>query len=86
VVERLVGQAMKSNVSHMGHPAVDAVKKAIESDCNWDLAECQDKLHFYILRAAQNVDRFEPFSESETELNNYLTVRGGCLPRVYERL
>jgi len=57
VVERLVGQAMKSNVSHMGHPAVDAVK------------------NFYILRAAQNVNRFEPFSEPETELNNYLTDR-----------
>lgn len=66
---------MKSNISYMGYPEVEAVKKAVESDCDWDSAESQDKLHFYILRAAQNVNRFEPFSQSETELNKYLTER-----------
>ncbi len=66
---------MKSNLSYMGNPAVDAVKKSIESDRDWDTAESEEKLHFYILRAAQNVNRFEPFSEPETELNSYLTER-----------
>jgi len=66
---------MKTNLALSGHRAVDAVRKAIESDCNWDTAESEEKLHFYILRAAQNVGRFEPFSEPEIALNTYLATR-----------
>lgn len=55
--------------------AVDAIRKSIESDDNWDVATCSDKLHFYILRAAQNVGRFEPFNDNETALNTYLAQR-----------
>jgi len=40
----------------------------------WD-AESEDRLHFYILRAAQNVKRFEPFTDSEKALIHYLTQR-----------
>lgn len=58
-----------------GFAAVDAVRKSIESDSNWDYAESEEKLHFYILRAAQNVERFAPFHEEETALNTYLTSR-----------
>lgn len=54
---------------------MDAVRKAIEADSNWDIAESEEKLHFYILRAAQNVGRFEPFSEDEAALNSYLASR-----------
>jgi len=56
-------------------PAVEAVKKAVEIDQDWDVAENEEKLHFYILRAAQNVDRFEPFTKEELELNTYLASR-----------
>ncbi len=55
--------------------AVEAVRKAVEIDQNWDVAESEEKLHFYILRAAQNVGRFEPFSEAEQALNTYLANR-----------
>lgn len=58
-----------------GFAAVDAVRKAIECDSDWDYAESEEKLHFYILRAAQNVERFAPFHEEETALNTYLTSR-----------
>ena len=58
-----------------GIPAVDAARKAIESDSNWDLAENEEKLHFYILRAAQNVQRYAPFMADETALNTYLVSR-----------
>lgn len=66
---------MNANLQLKSHPAVEAARKAIESDCDWDRAESEEKLHFYILRAAQNVNRFEPFSEAEQALNAYLTRR-----------
>jgi len=66
---------MDRNSPINGSAAVDAVRKAVEIDSDWDRAESQEKLHFYILRAAQNVERFEPFSEDEAALNNYLESR-----------
>lgn len=54
---------------------MDAVRAAVESDNDWDVAESADKLHFYILRAAQNVERFEPFTADEVALNTYLADR-----------
>ena len=66
---------MTSNLPLSGLQAVDAVRKAVEADSDWDVVESQDKLHFYILRAAHNVSRFEPFSEDELALNDYLTSR-----------
>lgn len=66
---------MKTNLKYGGIPAVEAVKKAVEIDQDWDVAENEEKLHFYILRAAQNVDRFEPFTKEELELNTYLASR-----------
>lgn len=66
---------MKTEFQGNGRPAVDAVRKAIEADSNWDVADSTEKLHFYILRAAQNVGRFEPFSEDELALNAYLESR-----------
>jgi len=72
---RVWGITMTMNLPWSGYAAVDAVRKAVEIDSNWDSAESTDKLHFYILRAAQNVERFEPFSEDETALNKYLESR-----------
>lgn len=66
---------MTSELPWSGFAAVDAVRKAVESDCDWDHAESEEKLHFYILRAAQNVERFAPFREEEAALNTYLTNR-----------
>lgn len=75
VERREVGLNMTTRRVWSGHPAVDAVCKAIETDRDWDTAENNEKLHFYILRAAQNVGRFEPFSDVETTLNDYLVHR-----------
>ena len=66
---------MNTDLPWSGHAAVDAVRKAIECDCDWDTAQSEDKLHFYILRAAQNVRRFEPFTHEEVALNTYLASR-----------
>jgi len=66
---------MTTNLTGSDHAAVEAVRKAVESDTDWDTAENADKLHFYILRAAQNVERFAPFREEEEALNAYLEKR-----------
>ena len=51
------------------------MRKAVEADRGWDRSQCEEKLHFHITRAAQNVGRFEPFSEEELALNVYLANR-----------
>ena len=56
---------------------MDAVCAAIEVDDNWDVAGSSAKLEFYILLAAQNVDRFPPFTDREERLNAYLEHRMG---------
>lgn len=66
---------MKIELPLSGRPAVDAVRQAIESDLNWDLADSPEQQYFYILRAAQNVGRFEPFTADERALNAYLVQR-----------
>lgn len=66
---------MKTNFAKNGYPAVDAVRKAVEADCDWDTSDGLEELHFHILRAAQAVDRFEPFTAEERALNTYLISR-----------
>jgi len=66
---------MKTDLPPSRIAAVDAIRKAVETDCDWDTAENEEKLYFYILRAAQNVGRFEPFSKEEQALNTYLAGR-----------
>ena len=66
---------MKTNLDLNGGSAVEAVRKAVEADSDWDSSHGEEELHFHILRAAQNVGRFEPFSEEEKALNTYLTNR-----------
>ena len=58
-----------------GRQSVESIIKAVEIDSDWDTAENVEKLHFYILRAAQNVGRFEPYNADEAALNTYLTKR-----------
>jgi len=66
---------MSVKLSLNGCEAVEAVCRAVEVDSDWDSAENLEQLDFYILRAAQNVNRFEPFSKDEIVLNRYLADR-----------
>ena len=66
---------MKTDLPLTGWAAVDAVISAVEPDSDWDIASNEEKFLFYILRAAQNVDRFAPFTEEESALNHYLASR-----------
>lgn len=54
---------------------IEAICKSIEHHDDWDVATSVDNFHFYILRAAQNVGRFEPFTADEARLNLYLAHR-----------
>lgn len=55
--------------------SVEAVRKAVEIYSDWDTAESVDKLHVYILHAAQNMGRIQPYSADEVALNTYLADR-----------
>ncbi len=66
---------MKSDLPWSGHASVDAVRKAVEQDAGWDIAESEEKFLFYVIRAAQNVGRFAPFTAEESALNSYLASR-----------
>ena len=66
---------MKTDLPWSGYATVDAVRIAVEQEEGWDIADNEEKFLFYILRAAQNVDRFAPFTEEESALNNYLASR-----------
>ena len=68
-------RVMKKNIAWSGRDTVDAVRRDVENDSDWDVAESADRLHFYLLRASQNVGRFEPFSADEVALNTYLADR-----------
>ena len=54
---------------------VNAVIASIENSADWDIAESPEKLYFYQLRAAQNVDIFEPFNDEQNCLIEYLNSR-----------
>ena len=69
------GQKMLDRKPWSGRQSVEAVLKAVEVDGDWDTADSADRLHFYILRAAQNVGRFQPYSADEAALNTYLAER-----------
>ncbi len=57
-----------------GFARVDAVIRSIENGPEiGDVAETPEKAHFYQLRAAGNVDIFEPYTEEQAALNHYLT-------------
>ena len=66
---------MTSNISPVENLAVKAVRDSVEAEADWDVAESAEKLHFYIILAAQNVGRFEPYTADEIAMNAYLTDR-----------
>ena len=52
--------------------AVQAIQESVDIVKDWDVANSDIKLHFNILKASQNVGRFEPFTEAEKALNRFL--------------
>jgi len=56
------------------YPKIDAVIASIDFGGEpWEKAKTAEAGHMYQIRAAQNMDIYEPFSDEQTALNAYLT-------------
>jgi len=56
------------------YPKIDAVIASIDFGGEpWEKAKTAEACHMYQIRAAQNLDIYEPFSDEQTALNAYLT-------------
>lgn len=66
---------MKAYLETVKYALVRAIIHSVENDKNWDMAESNEKLYFYQLRAAGNVGVFEPFKEDQIALMDYLSRR-----------
>lgn len=66
-----------SGILRQDFARVASVIRSIETTqyAAWDTAETPEKLYFYQLRAAHNVDIFEPYTAEQAALNAYLSRR-----------
>ena len=57
------------------YPRVDMVIASTEVGEAWKKASSENACHIYQIRAAINVDIYEPFTQEQTALYNYLKQR-----------
>lgn len=58
-----------------GHACVDAVIMSVEQTQDWGEANTASECYLYQVRAAMNLNIFEPFTAEQTALNDYLAAR-----------
>jgi len=58
-----------------GYPRVDAVITSVEQTLHWDEALTASTCYLYQVSSAMNLNIFEPFTEEQTALNDYLAAR-----------
>jgi len=58
-----------------GFPRVDAVITSVEQTRDWGEANTASECYLYQVRSAMNLNFFEPFTEEQTALNDYLAER-----------
>ena len=58
-----------------GYASVDAVIMSVEQSNDWDEADTASACYLYQVRAAMNLNIFEPFTAEQTALNDYLAER-----------
>ena len=56
-------------------PRIDAIIRSINVGDPWEKATTSEACHMYRIRAAMNMDIFEPFSDEQQALNAYLSHR-----------
>ena len=56
-------------------PRIDAIIRSINAGDPWERATTSEACHMYRIRAAMNMDIFEPFSDEQQALNAYLSHR-----------
>lgn len=54
-------------------PRIDAIIGSIEIGKPWESASTSEAGHMYQIRAAMNMNIYQPFSEEQKALNQYLT-------------
>jgi len=57
------------------YPTIEAIIASIEVSETWEAAHSTEAAHMYQIRAAQNMGIYQPFSDEQTALNDYLTSR-----------
>jgi len=57
------------------YPRVDAIVASIEVGGPWEMASSTEAVHMYQIRAAMNMNIYQPFSDEQDALNAYLTQR-----------
>jgi len=57
------------------YPRVDAIIASIEVSETWEAAHSPEAAYMYQIRAAQNMGIYQPFSNEQLALNDYLTSR-----------
>lgn len=58
-----------------GFARVDAIIKSVEQTADWDKASTAGECYLYQVSSAMKLDFFEPFTEEQTVLNDYLALR-----------
>lgn len=58
-----------------GYARVDAVIASAEQTLDWGEAKTASDCYLYQVSSAMNLNVFEPFTEEQTALNDYLAAR-----------
>ena len=66
---------MRHTIRDTGFPRVNAVIASAEQSSDWDETNTASECYLYQVRAAMNLNIFEPFTAEQTALNDYLAER-----------
>jgi len=55
-----------------GFPRIDAVIASVQQSTDWVQAATASECYLYQISSAMNLNIFEPFTEEQTALNDYL--------------
>lgn len=66
---------MKLVSASTGFPRIDAVITSAEQTAEWTMANTASECYLYQISSAMNLNIFEPFTEEQTVLNDYLAKR-----------
>ena len=58
-----------------GYARIDAVIASAEQTSDWGKAKTASDCYFYQVSSAMNLNVFEPFTEEQSALNDYLAAR-----------
>jgi len=66
---------MRPTSSNTGFSRIDAVIASVEQTLQWDEANTASECYLYQVSSAMSLNIFEPFTEEQTALNDYLAAR-----------